>query len=436
MVLISGVEQGSVAYKSGIKKGDKLCEINKHPIRDVLDYRFYMTESDLSLLIIRDGKQIEIKIKKEQYEDPGLEFDTYLMDKKRRCANKCVFCFIDQNPKGMRESIYFKDDDSRLSFLFGNYITLTNLNQSEIQRIIDMRISPVNVSVHTVNPDLRVKMMNNPFAGKALSYIDSLYEGQIPMNFQIVLCKNLNDKQELENSLRKLSSYYPYTQSIAVVPSGLTKHREGLYPLESFSAQDSEYVLNQIETIAKENLEKYGKRLVYASDEWFLKAKKDIPDAGYYEEYPQIENGVGMLRSMTEEVNDEIAFLTHDKFKPENRFVSVITGKAAYPTIKNYVDKITQVWDNIRVNVICAENKFFGPSITVSGLLTGGDLVCAAKGEDLGSCVYISRCMLKSDEDVFLDNMTLKELSEALGVPVIPIDNDGFCFTDAILGIE
>lgn len=436
MVLIASVEQGSPAFEAGIKKGDILCKINGHDICDVLDYRFYMTDECLDLSITRQEQNLNFKIKKEQYDDLGLCFDTYLMDRKRHCKNKCVFCFIDQNPKGMRQSIYFKDDDSRLSFLFGNYITLTNIDHNEIKRIIDMRISPINISVHTTNPELRVKMMNNKNAGKALSYIDMLYDGKIPMNFQIVLCKGINDKQELEASLKKLSSYYPYTQSIAVVPSGLTCHREGLYPLEPFDCEDSKYVIEQIEKIGNENLEQYGQRLVYASDEWFLKANMPLPDSDYYEGYAQIENGVGMITSMQDEIDLEIQYLMQDGFKPESRNISIITGVAAYQTIKKSVDKITKIWDNIKVNVICAKNLFFGQSITVSGLLTGSDIISAAKDTSLGSCVYISSSMLKSDQDIFLDDMTLAQVSEVLKVPVIPTQTDGACFVRSVLGIE
>ena len=306
MVEIKKVEKNSYAYKAGIKEGDMLISVNGNAISDVLDYRFYIAEKKLEIRLCRDKTEIQTVIKKQQYDDIGLEFETYLMDKKQTCKNKCVFCFIDQNPKGMREDIYFKDDDSRLSFFFGNYITLTNLSDADADRIIKMHISPINISVHTTNPELRVKLMKNKKAGDCLKYLEIFNEGGISMNTQIVLCKGLNDKKELEKTISDLSGYYPNMMSIAVVPSGLTMHREGLFPLEAFDGEDAKEVIEIIDKMRKENMEKYGERIVQAADEWYILAKKELPGEDYYDGYPQLDNGVGCITSQKNEIKNEI----------------------------------------------------------------------------------------------------------------------------------
>lgn len=414
-----------------------MLAVNGNEIVDVLDYRYYTTEKKLTLSFLRDGEKKEAKItKRDMYDEVGLGFETYLMDKQHCCKNKCIFCFIDQNPKGMRESIYFKDDDDRMSFFYGNYVTMTNLSQKEVDRLIKMRISPVNISVHTTNPELRVKMMKNKHAGECLKYLDDFYNGGLAMNCQIVLCKGYNDGAELERTLRDLSAYAPQVQSIAVVPTGLTAHRDGLCPLEPFDADDSRKVIALIDRIGNENFEKLGTRLCYASDEWYITAGLPLPNEDYYEEYPQLENGVGMIRSMDNEVDDEIAFLRDDGFTLDMpRRVSVVTGEAAYDFIKNAVEKITKTWYNLTCPVYVAKNRFFGGGVTVAGLLTGSDLLTALSDKDLGDTLYIPSVMVRHEGNVFLDDMTVEELSEKLGVEIVAVDSDGVQFVDTLLGL-
>ncbi len=437
MVKICGVEKNSYADKAGIKVGDELVSVSGNEIRDVLDYRFYIMDKKITVEVVRCGEKMSFPIKKkDEYDDIGLEFETYLMDKKHSCKNKCVFCFIDQNPHGMRESIYFKDDDSRLSFFFGNYVTLTNLTDEEVDRIIKMRISPVNISVHTTNPELRCRMMKNPNSGTSLRYLQKFRDGEIMMNCQIVLCKGLNDGDELKKTLSDLCSFYPYVESIAVVPAGLTGHRDGLYPLEPFDKEDSERVLNIINAQGDMNLAHIGQRLVYASDEWYLKAEREIPDFEYYEDYPQLENGVGMIRSMGDEVDEELQYLLEDDITLEcDRCVSVVTGEAAYSFIKECAEKITKQYPNLKCNVYCAKNEFFGGSVTVAGLLTGKDMLKALEGKYLGEELFIPECCLRHEKDLFLDDMSIDEFSEKLGVKVTPNESNGGSFVRCILGI-
>ena len=436
MVKIKAVEKGKYADKAGIKSGDVLVSINGNSITDVLDYRFYMIDKKLALGICRDGEQLTFNLrKKDEYDELGLEFETYLMDEKHSCRNKCVFCFIDQNPEGMRESIYFKDDDSRLSFFFGNYVTLTNLKDEDVARIIKMRISPVNISVHTTNPELRVKMMNNRFAGESLRFLDEFQKGEIEMNCQIVLCRGLNDGKELERSVADLSARFPYVSSIAVVPSGLTKYREGLYSLAPFTKEDAGDVIDIVERLGKENLEKFGQRIVYASDEWYLTAEREMPCSEYYEDFPQLDNGVGMIRSMGDEIDDELVFVKENGFKLENeRRISVVTGEAAYDFIAESAKKVCDAVPGLKCNVYCAKNYFFGGTVTVAGLLTGSDLITALDGKDLGEELFIPSVMLRHEGDLFLDNMSLDELSERLGIPITPTESTGEAFVKALVG--
>ena len=435
MVEITGIEKNSPAAKAHIVAGDILVSINGNPINDVLDYRFYITEKKLDITLDRRGETVSVTIKKPQYDDIGLEFATYLMDKKHSCKNKCVFCFIDQNPKGMREDIYFKDDDSRLSFFFGNYITLTNLTDADIDRVIKMRISPINISVHTTNPELRVKMMKNKNAGTSLRFLDRLRDGDIAMNAQIVLCKNLNDGVELERTLNDLSAYYPHIESIAVVPSGLTKHREGLYPLEPFNKEDARKVIEQIDRKRAENEKVYGERIIQAADEWYLKAELPLPDESYYDGYPQLDNGVGCITNQKDEISAEIEALTEDGFSLDTpREVSVVTGMAAYDFIRSAAKNLEKHFPGLTVHVYGVVNRFFGESITVSGLLTGGDMYEYLKDKPLGQTVFIPSVTLRHEGDLFLDNMSLDEFTEKLGVPVVPVTNDGAEFADKLTG--
>ena len=418
MVEIKGVTSGSIADKKGIKAGEKLIAINSHPIRDVLDFRFYMCEKNLTLTLDKR----EVKIKKGEYEDLGLEFDTYLMDSQKSCHNKCIFCFIDQNPHGMREGIYFKDDDTRLSFLFGNYVTLTNVGDEELDRLVKMHISPVNVSVQTTNPELRCKMLSNRFAGKILEQMKRLSDGGLDLNAQIVLCRGVNDGAELERSLRDLEAFVPSLKSISVVPVGLTKYRRGLYPLEPFTKEDCLGIIEQVEKIAHEFMKKHGTRLVFLSDEFYLKAGLDIPDGDYYEGYPQLENGVGMIRSMSEDIEDEIEWLRESEEIPFDvkKRVSIATGKASFNFISGIVEKIKKIWYNIDCNVYCIRNDFYGENVTVSGLLTGGDIINQLKGKDLGDILLIPRNALRHEGDKFLDDVTLEELEKVLSVKALP----------------
>ena len=433
MVIISSVEVGSYAERADIRGGDVLVSINKNEIFDVLDYRFYLTERKLELVLRRDGEELSATIKKGEYDDIGLEFDTPLMDKKRRCSNGCIFCFIDQNPHGMRETVYFKDDDSRLSFLHGNYITMTNLTERDVERIIKMHISPVRVSVHTTNPELRCMMMKNRHAGESLSYLRRFSDAGLEICAQIVLCKGINDGAELDRTMKDLCAYIPSLSSVSVVPVGLTKHRDGLYPLEAFSPDDCETVIGQIKRFGGECEKKYGSRIFFASDEFYLRANMPLPDADYYDGYPQIENGVGMLRSFEDEFLDELDF-TDTAEIPHGRTVSVATGAAAYDMIKHLTDLLPPL--GVKVNVYRIVNNFYGESVTVSGLLTGGDISAQLQGCDLGEELFIPANALRSGEDIFLDDMTLDDLRARLGVKITKSGEDGCEFLRAVLGMR
>ena len=415
-VIISGILKGSIAEKKKINTGDRLLSINGNEINDVLDYRFYINETKLVLLLkTADEKSKLVMIKKDEFEDIGLEFETYLMDKQRSCKNKCIFCFIDQLPKGLRKSLYFKDDDSRLSFLFGNYITLTNLTDAEADRIIKMHISPVNISVQTMNPELRVKMMANPKAGESLKYLYKFAEAGIAINTQLVLCPGINDGEELEFSLNELSKLYPAVQSIAAVPVGLSGHREGLYHIDPYNEKTAGDAIDIIDRFNENFKAGHGEIIAYAADEFYLKAKRDMPDAEYYNDFPQLENGVGMwalLKSEFEEALAECALTALD------RKATVVTGKAAYPLIAELAKKTEEKIKGLTVNVIAAENRLLGSMITVSGLLCGADIESAVSGTDIGEELIIPPNCLRSEGDMFLDDMTVEELSDRLKVKV------------------
>ena len=436
MVKIIGVEERSYAKKAGIKPQDILVSINGNEICDVLDYRFYLTEKVITLALKGEDGDYSVKIKKGEYDDIGLEFETPLMDEKHSCRNGCIFCFIDQNPEGMRAPIYFKDDDSRLSFIHGNYITLTNMFDKDIERIIKMRISPVNVSIHTTNPELRVKMMKNKRSGDVLRYLDDFKRAGLSMCGQIVLCKGVNDGEELLRSLRDLSAYYPEMGSVSVVPAGLTKHRDGLYPLTDFTPEEAGAVIDMIDSVAALQLERYGSRQFFAADEFYLKSGRPLPDAEYYEDYPQIENGVGMLRSFSDEfgmaVEDVEYMLSSVK---EKRKVTVVTGVAAYDMLSAFAKKIEELSPMLTVNVVKIINKFFGESITVSGLLTGKDIYEQLLGVELGDELLIPESALRAQDLDFLCGMTLNELQDKLGVKVTPVGNDGYGFAEAVFGV-
>ncbi len=439
---ITGVLPRSRAAKAGILAGDWLLEINGHPIRDVLDYRFRLAEPTVTLRLHRGPDIIETTIRKGTYDDIGLEFGTPLMDKKQRCENGCLFCFIDQNPPGMRDTIYFKDDDSRLSFLHGNYVTLTNMKDEDIDRIIEMHISPVNVSVHATNPELRVKMMRNKRAGKVLAYLGRLAEAGITLRGQIVLCRGLNDGEELERSMRDLSAYWPAMDSVSVVPVGLTAHRHGLYPLEPFTPEECGAVILQIDRFN----EAFGKthrtddgspaRIFFASDEFYVKSGTPLPDDAYYGDYLQIDNGVGMLSSLIQEFRSALSLSDDEDCRGVNRTVSAASGEAAHAVVSMLAREAEEHCPGLRVHAYAVKNNFFGGEVTVTGLLTGRDLAEQLAGKELGETLYLSRTTLRAEGDLFLDGMTPAELSEKLGVPVEFVDNDGGALFDALTDIR
>ncbi len=436
MVKVLAVLPRSIAAKAGIRGGDVLISINQNEIRDVLDYRFYLTDTNVSLTLSRGGAEYTVHINKGEYDDIGLEFETPLMDKKHSCTNRCVFCFIDQLPPGMRESLYFKDDDDRLSFLHGNYVTLTNLKNADIDRIIKMHISPVNVSVHTTNPELRVKMMKNKHAGEVLSYLGRMADAGIALCTQIVLCKGLNDGAELDRTMHDLIQYHPSLRSCAIVPVGLTKYREKLFPLEAFTPEECAAVIEQVNAYGNWCLKEYGTRIFYCSDEFYVRAGLPLPNEDYYEDYSQIENGVGMLTSMKSEFDFELDYLDEllaDFRAP--RTVSVATGIAAHEHIASLAKELMARVDGLTVNVYPILNNFFGHSVTVAGLLTGGDVVEQLSGKDLGDELLFPAVMLRADGDIFLDDMTPAELSDRLSVPVRASENDGAKLIAALLGI-
>ncbi len=433
-VIIDYIEKGSPAEKHGIKSGYTLLSLNGNQIIDMLDYRFYQRSEKITVEFIDNKGKIKRKrIKKSEECELGLGFETYLMDKKHSCRNKCVFCFIDQLPKGMRESLYFKDDDSRLSFLFGNYITLTNITEHEVERIIKMHISPINISVHTTNPKLRVEMMKNKNAGNVLSIINRFSQAGIKLNCQIVLVPDMNDGKELEKSLSDLTKL-ENVESVAVVPVGLTKYRESLAKLRSFTKSEAENTIDIIDKYGSETLEKYGVRRVYASDEFYLLAQKPLPDADYYGEFLQLENGVGLWALLKSEVMETLSNCDCKIASP--RKITIATGVDAYPLITEIVDKSLKKWDNLKCSVKKIENDFFGPKITVAGLVTATDIEKQLKGCDLGEELLIPAVMLRSERDMFLDSVTLEQLSRSLNVKITPVENDGYELVSKIIGQE
>lgn len=440
MVKICSVMPHSRAEKAGIKDGDVLMSINGNEINDVLDYRFYLADTLVLLEIKRNDDVYSVRINKGEYDDIGLDFETPLMDKKHSCRNKCVFCFIDQLPDGMRDTLYFKDDDSRLSFLHGNYITMTNLSEKDVDRIVKMHISPVNISVHTTNPELRVKMMKNKNAGKVLSYLDRFKEAGIKICAQIVLCKGLNDKAELDRSMQDLTKLFPALSSCSIVPAGLTKFRDGLYKLDNFTGEDCAEIIAQVNSFGDKCFAEYGTRLFYCADELYVKSGIPLPDDDYYEDFAQIENGVGMLRSLETEFSSELDFFMDGLNKQtlaKPRKVSIATGVAAYDHIKTLALLAESQIENLSVNVYKIINRFFGETITVSGLLTGIDLYNQLSGLDLGDELLLSSNTLRAEGDMFLCGMTPEELSEKLGnIKITFAKNDGAELLSAIIGQE
>ena len=436
MVKITGVEVGSRAERAGIRANDVLVSINDNEISDVLDYRFYLAERKVKLLLLRGGNEYSVTVRKGEYDDVGLLFETPLMDKKQTCKNKCIFCFIDQNPDGMRDTIYFKDDDSRLSFIHGNYITLTNMTEKDVERIVKMRFSPINISIHTTNPDLRVSMMKNKRSGEVLAYLDEFKRAGLTMCGQIVLCRGVNDGEELLRTMRDLEKYFPELSSVSIVPAGLTKHRDGLYPLSDFTPTEAGEVIDLIDSVAVEHKNKYGSRLFFAADELYLKSGRELPPEEYYEEYPQIENGVGMLRSLTSEFDiavRDIDGLSSSLTSP--RRVAIATGYASYDMIRGISEVIMQKTDKIQIDVYPIKNHFFGESITVTGLLTGKDICDQLKGRLVCDELLLPSAALRHPEMDFLCGMMLEEVGDMLGVKIRVTENDGFDILDAVFGV-
>ncbi len=427
-VTVTGVEPQSLAAQKRICAGWQLVSMNGHPVNDVLDYRFYLTEPVLTLLFKDGAKSRAVTIHKAEYDDIGLEFATYLMDEQRACRNKCVFCFIDQLPKGMRDSLYFKDDDSRLSFLFGNYITLTNLTDEDVERIIQMHISPIHISVHTTDPDLRCKMMNNRFAGERLTYLRRLADAGIELKCQLVLVPEWNDGAALEKTLADLTALAPALKSVAAVPVGLTRHREGLTPLRLFTAEESAAVIDAMDKANARVMEQGGARLFFPSDEFYLAAGRPMPDADHYGDFPQLENGVGMSALLKDQF---LTALADTDTAPKGSRLVVATGRLAAPLLQELVDEAAKKWHNLHVTVKAIRNDFFGETITVAGLVTGQDIAAQLKGVQ-ADLVLFPDSMLRREGDCFLDDMTPAELSAQLGVPVCPVGCDGADLLEAL----
>ncbi|MBQ7117991.1 MAG: DUF512 domain-containing protein [Clostridia bacterium] len=429
-VRIKGVIKGSPAFGRGIKDGDELISLNRNPVNDFLDYQFYAKEEEI-LVEFKSGDKIKYtRIRKSEDEDLGLEFDSFLMDEQQHCKNKCIFCFIDQLPPGMRKTLYFKDDDSRLSFLFGNYITLTNLTERDVERIIEMHISPVNISVHTMNKELRVRMMKNKRAGECLDIIKRLADSGIEINTQLVLCPGINDGEELKYSLDELGKLYPGVKSIAAVPVGITKYREGLFKMPEYNGETAGEVIDIITSFGDAFKEKHGTRLAYAADEFYLKAGRKIPDGAYYESYSQIENGVGMWTSTKEEF---LSALEDSTYSGGVKHLSMATGVAAYPLMKELSEAVSQKYPQITVDVYRILNDFFGHSITVAGLITGGDLINQLKDKKLNGRLLIPSVMLRSEGDIFLDDISLGEAEREIGAEITPVYCDGGELLNTIL---
>ena len=431
---IASVDPHSPARKAGIRPGETLTHINGHPIVDVLDYKFYAYDPRLELTLTEEnGGSRTLRIKKEEGEDLGLNFETYLMDRARSCANKCIFCFVDQMPPGMRDTLYFKDDDARLSFLMGNYMTLTNLSQREIQRIIDLRISPINISVHATDSELRTAMLKNPRAGECLSIMERFAKAGIEMNCQVVACPGVNDGPALTRTMEDLGKLHPAVTSVAVVPVGVTKFREGLCRIEPYTKEQAAALIDQVETFARAFLQEHGTSLVWCSDEFYLMAGRKLPEKAYYEDLDQLENGVGMLRLLLHQAAMGLEEEEPEQIEP----FSIATGLSAAPFVQEIVDNARKQCGNIKGTVYPIVNRFFGETITVSGLITGTDLIEQLRGKDLGGRLLIPDNMLRAGEQVFLDDVTVEQVEQALGVTVVPVPADsGFDLADAILGRE
>ena len=430
--IVKEILEGSIAQEMEIEPGDNILAVNDHPIEDIFDYQYLINDEYIELLVRKsDGEEWLLEIDKDYDEDLGIVFENSLMDNYKSCYNKCIFCFIDQNPKGMRDTIYFKDDDSRLSFLQGNYITLTNMKEKDIDRIINYHLAPINISVHTTNPKLRCSMLNNRFAGAILDYIRKFYEAGIPMNGQIVLCKGINDGEELWRTISDLMEFVPVMESLSVVPVGLSDYRDGLFHLEPFNREDACEVIDIIEHFQKKAFEKHGTHFVQASVEWYINAGRDFPEADRYDGFIQLENGVGMVRLLMDEFDEEWSSIEGDDREYE---VSMVTGVLVYDSIKLLADRIPEKFPNVKVHLYKIINDFFGHRITVTGLLTGGDIRKQLTGKPLGQRLILPSNTLMADEPKFLDDVTLAELTDALQVDVCIVESSGADFIHAVIG--
>ncbi len=440
--IIKSIALGSIAEEMGIETGDQLLKINDNEIEDIFDYQYLVQDDHLDVLIKKsDGEEWLLDIDKDFDEDLGIEFENGLMDDYRSCSNKCIFCFIDQMPKGMRPTLYFKDDDSRLSFLQGNYVTLTNMSDADIDRILKYHLSPINISFQTTNPELRCKMLGNRFAGDALKKVDRLCaDGSgIELNGQIVLCKGVNDGDELERSIRDLTKYLPNLQSVSVVPVGLSKYRDGLYPLEPFTSEDASKVIETIESWQKKVYNEYGMHFIHASDEWYFLAGRDFPEEERYDGYLQLENGVGMMRLLINEFEDafdEIITSHSKELTSIKRDISMATGRLVYPCIRDMAKRAMDICPGLNVKVYEIVNEFFGERITVSGLLTGQDIIKQLKGKDLGTMLYLPENLLRSGEDYLLDDVKISDIERELCATVGIAKCDGRDLVCELFGIE
>ncbi len=429
--IISSVAPGSIAQEMGIEPGDALLEVNGKSPEDVFDYRYLMNEEEVLVLIRKaNGEEWELEIEKEYEDDLGIEFENGLMDDYRSCRNKCIFCFIDQLPKGMRSTLYFKDDDSRLSFLQGNYLTLTNMSEHDIDRIIQYKLSPINISFQTMNPELRCKMLHNRFAGGIFDKVKRLKEAGIIMNGQIVLCRGVNDGAELERSIRELTAYMPELESVSVVPVGLTRYRDGLYPLEPFTKEDACQVLDLIHSWQDKLYKEWGNHFIHAGDEWYILAERPIPEEKTYDGYLQLENGVGMVRLLEEEVTQTLAHAKGDDRKIHR---TIATGELAAPFLRKHVESVRKKYPNVCVEVVTIKNEFFGGKISVAGLITGTDLINQLSGRDLGDRLLLTNHMLKSGEPVFLDDVTVDDVQNALQIKVSIVESSGADFVSSLI---
>ncbi|MCD8181186.1 MAG: DUF512 domain-containing protein [Firmicutes bacterium] len=430
---IKYIEPDSIAEAAGLEIGDRLISINGHDFHDILEYRYLTAEYEVTLEVLKKDGTTEMITVENDYEDIGIEFAEGLIDEAQSCTNKCIFCFIDQLPKGMRETVYFKDDDTRLSFLQGNYVTLTNMSDEEIDRLIKMRVSPINVSVHATEPKLRCKMLNNRFAGKCYDIMKKFAKNEIYMNCQIVLCPEINDGDNLKRTLSDLGKLFPYVNSISVVPVGLTRYRDGLYPLKPFTAETSAETIRFVEKIQNDYLEKFGTRLVYLSDEFYMDAGIPVPDAESYEGFPQIENGVGLIASMREEFESAVRLI---KNKPRERRISIATGEIAGSFISELAKEIENRCEGVKIDVYPIKNDFFGGGVSVSGLVCGSDIIEQLKDKIRTDVLLIPHSMLRDDDNIFLDDTTVEDVEKALSVRIVPVINDGYEFVEKILDEE